>query len=120
MSQYPTFQFQLKRGESSRRVRFRDLTAEGLVRLEAVDGEKPAIMEIKAGEFPWASFARFITQAWQQSRPVPPQFRLQVRLPEEIITSLQSPHLEDSGALQILRALRKSGFIPGIHASANC
>jgi len=120
MKYHSSFQYLLIRGDSSRKVRFRNLLCEGLVQLEALDGQKPAILDVKVQEFPWARFAHYLAQCWQNSSTVHPLFRLQGRLPDSIQTSLLAASLPDEDALQILRALRKSGILPPVRMSVNC
>ncbi len=95
-------------------MRFHSLLNEGLVRVEALDGLKPAFFDMDPVLFPWKDFAIFLVQAWQLSRPVPWAFRPSRRIPPEILDVLASPSLHHREALEILKTLRKNQFLPAV------
>ena len=59
----------------TREVRFRDLLPEGMILVEACDGQKPAQFKISPQQFPWRDFGHFLAQGWLTSKFVPPQFK---------------------------------------------
>lgn len=99
---------------TQREVRFQSLLPEGLIRVEALDGQKPAWLHIPPKEFPWRDFSHFLIQAWQASRNVPFAFRPERRIPLEVLEALMLPGVTDAQALEILRTLRKNHFFPAI------
>lgn len=97
-------------------MRFRDLLPEGLVRLEACDGGKPAILDVSPALIPWRSLAHYLVQLWKGSRRTPFCFVAKRRIPDEVLDVLLNPQLTDAQAQEVLRSLRKSGFLPAIVA----
>lgn len=87
---------------------------EGLVRVEGVDGQKPAWIDLEPRLFPWRDLAHYLAQSWQLSRPVPKAFRPVRRIPPEILAVLSAPGLTHTDALEILKSLRKNQFLPTI------
>lgn len=90
------------------------LASEGLVRVEALDGQKPAWLDLNPNVFPWKDLALYLVQSWRASRFVPRAFRPEQRIPPEILDALCAPTLTHSDALEILKSLRKNHFLPAI------
>ena len=99
-----------------RQMRFRDLLPEGLVRLEACDGCKPAMVDVSPALIPWRSLAHYLVQLWKASRKPPFCFVTKRRIPDEVLEALLEPQLTDVQAQEVLRLLRKNGFFPPIIA----
>jgi hypothetical protein len=104
-------------GDVSRVLRYKDLLLDGKVLLEARDGLKPALVRLEARAFPWNDFSVFLVQSWRVSGPVPFLFKPARRIPEEIINALLKASQDD--AREILRTLRKNGFLPPIRGQAS-
>ena len=104
-------------GEILRDLRFRDLLPTGLVRVEGLDGKKPAQLDISPALVPWAQLSRQLAMAWRNSGSLPRCFTPQARIPDPVIEALETA--TDADALLILRTLRKKGLLPLIRASAS-
>lgn len=109
------FRFQTQHNGLTRLVKLHSLLAsEGLVRVEALDGQKPAWLDLSPHLFPWKDLALYLVQAWRASQYVPRAFRPEQRIPPEILDALSAPTLSHSDALEILKSLRKNQFLPAI------
>lgn len=95
-------------------MKLQNLLAEGLVRVEALDGQKPAWLDLEPRLVPWRDLAHFLVQAWRLSHTVPRVFRPERRIPPSILDALSQPHISDGDALEILKSLRKNQFLPTI------
>ena len=102
---------------SVREVRFRDLLPEGLVLVEACDGQKPAQLKIAPARFPWKDFGYFLAQGWRTSKWVPPQFKPLRRIDEAVIQALMGEAMTHAASLEILKSLRKNGFLPAVRGA---
>lgn len=92
-----------------RRVSLQNVWADGSVFVRAQDLLKPAEFMMKGGEFPWKQFLPLLYHHWTCNAPVPFAFRLQRRIPVEVMETLMASSLEDQFA--ILKGLRQNGYL---------
>lgn len=100
-----------------RRVVLRNLLSTGMAVVEGVDGLKPAQYEVHGSDFPWADYLPLVYRAWRHNQKVPEPFKPLRRIPEPIFDQLIQIPLSEQ--MQVLKALRKGGFLPRVREEAN-
>lgn len=91
---------------------------DGTLVLEARDALKPAQVLLKKHDvFPWISFFKRLKVAWwlSNSTAIPYAFRLQKRLPEDLL--LKMDKLSPKDLLHVFATLRQEGFFPPLPKS---
>lgn len=86
--------------------------ADDTVTVQARDGAKPALWQVKPSDFPWRQCIDALLVQWQLSRPVPAEFKPRRRIADEVLAALSIA--EPADIRRILLALRTAGTLPAL------